>query len=362
MRIALDSTPLVDPYGGIPRYVTELALALAELERGDEIHLLSDQPDLHIDARLREQPNIVLEPPGGPRFGGKWWSLALPWELRSRGIDVFHGTNFEVPYLPAVPSVLTLHDLSPWHQPPIRPEGSTRVRRRAPWLLKRARLTLTPSEAIRAEACARFGLDPARVEAIPHGVSFPAPPSPQEIEADLTDLDIQRPFVLYLGAAGPRKNLETAVEAWQAVQGSRPDLGFVLAGPGTERFRGRGGGLRGLGMLPQPRAQSLLAAASMFVYPSYYEGFGLPIVEAMRLGAPVVISRDPALLETAGDAALTADSKSVEEWARALLELASDPKQASELRRRGAARALQFDWRVSAERTRAAYERAIGRI
>ena len=361
MRIALDSTPLIEPFGGIPRYVTELALALAEQEPGDEIHLLSDQTGLHFDPRLRERPNIILDPPNGPRFGGKWWSAALPWELRRRKIDIFHGTNFEVPYLPAVPSVLSLHDLSPWHEPPVRPEGSDRVRRRAPWLLKRARLTLTPSEAIRAEACRRFRLEPARVVAIHHGVSGGEPPSAADIETALNLLEVRRPFILYLGAAGARKNLETVVAAWRAGRGALQGYGLVLAGPGTERFRAAGGGLQALGTLPQSQAQSLLAAASMFVYPSCYEGFGLPVVEAMRAGAPVVVSRDPALLETAGDAALAADAGSVEQWTRAMLELAGNPMQASELRRRGLERAGKFDWRSCAKRTRAVYERAIGR-
>ena len=362
MRIALDSTPLVDPYGGIPRYVAELALALAELCPNDEVHLLSDQQDLHIDPRLKSKPNVVLAPPSGPRFGGKWWSLGLPWELRKRQIQVFHGTNFEVPYLPAVPSVLTLHDLSPWHEQPIRPAGSARVRRRAPWLLKRARLVLTPSEAIRAEASARFGLASERILAIPYGASGGATRPPAEvIAADLATLGVTKPFVLYVGSADPRKNLETAVAAWRGAQARMPALGFVLAGPGTERFCNPGEGPRALGAIPQNRLQSLLAAASAFVYPSYYEGFGLPIVEAMRAGAPVIISGDPALLEAAGGAALVADAGSPAQWTQAILDVVSNPELAADLHRRSLERAVFFQWRLTAKRTRAAYERAIRR-
>ena len=356
MRIALDSTPLIDPYGGIPRYVTELAAALAEGFPSDEIHLLSDQAELHVDRRLQALPNVVLDPPQR-RFGGKWWSLGLPWELRRRAVDVFHGTNFEVPYLPAVPSLLTLHDLSPWHPPPVRPEGSERVRRRAPWLLKRARLVLTPTEAIRREACARFGLEPERVEAIPHGVSVGAAEP-----GNLREAGVTAPFALYLGANGARKNLPVAVAAWRRVRKDVQNLAFVLAGPGTESFRGAESGLAGLGPVSESLAAALLAAASVFVYPSGYEGFGLPLVEAMRAGAPVVVSRDPALLETAGDAALSADSSDVGAWAEAIRELATDPGLAAKMRQRGLKRAALFDWSRTAERTRAAYERAIRRI
>ncbi|MCB9384745.1 MAG: glycosyltransferase family 4 protein [Bryobacterales bacterium] len=362
MRIALDSTPLIEPFGGIPRYVTELALALAELSPEDEIHLLSDQPGLHLDERLLARPNVHTEPSAGPRFGGKWWSLALPLELRRRRIDVFHGANFEVPYWSPAPSVVTLHDLSPWHEPPIRPEGSEHVRKRAPGSLRRARLVLTPTEAIRSEVCARFGLDPTKVVAIPHGADGDdEKPTLAQIESLLGRLGVRPPFVLYLGAAGDRKNLQTALAGWRLARAQAPALGLVFAGPGTEAFRGKADGLTALGEVPDRDAQTLLAAASAFVYPSYYEGFGLPVVEAMRAGAPVVVSRDPALLETAGDAALTADGESPEQWRQAILELVSRPELAAKLRERGLARAARFQWRIAAEQTRAAYERAIRR-
>lgn len=358
MRIALDATPLVDPHGGIPRYVTELAVALAESNPGDEIHLLSDQRGLHLDSRLELSRNVVVEPPSGPAFGGKWWSLGLPWELRKRRIDIFHGTNFEIPYLPAAPSVLTLHDLSPWHGPPIRPEGSERVRSRAPRLLERARFVLTPTEAIRAEACAHFKLHPDRVVAVPHGISGdPADPPPEA----LAELGVEKPFLLYLGAANPRKNLEMAVAAWRMARERIPALAFALAGPGTERFHRPEEGLFGLGAIPQFQANSLLAAAAAFVYPSLYEGFGLPIVEAMRANAPVLVSREPALMETAGDAAIATDAEDALQWSHAMVEIVSNPKLAADLRLRACQRAKAFDWRATAERTRAVYERAIRR-
>jgi glycosyltransferase involved in cell wall biosynthesis len=357
MRIALDSTPLVEPAGGIPRYVTELALALAELDSGDEIHLLSDQTTLHFDPRLLERPNIVATPPAGPRFGGKWWSLALPVELRRRGIDVFHGTNFEAPYWGGVPALVTVHDLSPWMAPPIRPEGSERVRRRAPWLLRRVERVLTPSEAVRYEAIARFGLDPDRVEAIPLGVA-PAPPADEAAGWRPP----AGPFVCYLGAANPRKNLPVLIDSWRLAREQAPPLRLVLAGPGTEKFDSPAEGISGLGVVNEAKRSALLSAAVAFAYPSLYEGFGLPVVEAMRAGAPVIVSRTAALLETAGDAALVVDPDSREQWARAILRVLREPGLGGELKRRGAVRASDFCWRQTAERTRAAYERAIRRI
>jgi glycosyltransferase involved in cell wall biosynthesis len=181
------------------------------------------------------------------------------------------------------------------------------------------------------------------------------------VEADLAALSVSRPFVLYLGDAGPRKNLETALTAWRLARVRLSGLSFVLAGPGTDRVGPSETGLHTLGTIAQTRVQSLLAAASVFVYPSVYEGFGLPVVEAMRAGAPVIVSYDPALLETIGDAALSAEATSPEAWSRAILDLVCDSRMAAELRQRGLDRAVDFDWRVSAKRTRAAYERAIRR-
>ena len=360
MRIALDATPLTLPRGGLRRYVEELVAALAELEPRDEIHLLTDQPFAPPE-RLRRLPNLVIEPPRGPRFFGKWWSLALPWELRRRRIDVFHGTNFEAPYAPAAPAVVTLHDLSPWKPYPLRPVGSDRVRRRAPWALALARLVVTPTEAIRREALGRFGLSPERVVAVPHGAAPSLAPGPGEaLSPVVAKTGLRGPYALYVGDGGLRKNLAGLIAGWHRARRAQPALQLALAGVA----RGQAPPHADLFVFPEAtdaEIRALLSGASAFVYPSLYEGFGLPVVEAMQAGAPVVASDDAALREIAAGAAVHVDARSATELGEALARVIGDDEFADELRRRGRCRAASLPWRLTAERTRAAYVRAASR-
>lgn len=365
MRIALDATPLTAPPGGTRRYVTELARALARRFPDDEIHLLTDQRGWSAGAELTGLENVVVSPPAGPSFGDKWWSAGLPWELARRRIDVFHGTDFSIPYLPAVPSVLTFHDLSPWKDRPLRPAGSERVRRRAPKLLAAAALILTPSEAIRSELAERFGVSLRRIVAVPHGVSAEfAPADEKKTGETLEKWGIQQPYILFLGRRDERKNVNVLIEAWRRSKNRLPGLSLVLAGapnPRGERLAAEPD-LHVLHPVSDEQARALLSGAAAFVYPSLYEGFGLPVLEAMRAGAPVIASQDPALVEAAGGAALHVDARFAEGLAEAIVKAAGDARVGRELRERGFARVRGMSWRTAAERTREAYERAIRRF
>ena len=358
MRIALDATPLIAPSGGQARYVTELALALARAMPEDEIHLLSDQTDLFVDERLRATANVRLEPPRGPGRS-KWWSVGLPLELRRRGVDVFHGADFAVPYLAFTPAVMTLHDLSPWKPPPLRPPGSERVRRRTPWLLRLARRVITPTEAIRREAIAAFRLSPDRVRAIPHAPSDAlAPLDPAKAAAVRAELGLPPRYLMALGAGNERKNIGCLVAAWRQCRLEHPTLGLAIVGAGAGAH-GPAEGLLSFERATDEQTAALLSGAAAFVYPSLYEGFGLPLLEAMRAGAPVIASADPALAEVAGEAAWLLDASSPQAWASAILKLLAEPAAAERLRRLGRQRAAERTWAKTAAATRETYEQAI---
>ncbi len=364
MRIAFDATPLTEPAGGIRRYLVELVRALAESYPNDELHLLSDQSDWIPESDFEALPNLVTTPPSGPGFLGKWWSFGLPSELRRRRIDVFHGVDFAVPYLPAAPRALTLHDLSPWKPESLRPPGSERVRARGPGHVRRAEIVLTPSEAVRREALAFFGLPPGRVLAIPHGVSERfAPSSEAEITETLQKYGLSRPYLLHLGAIHSRKNVASLIAAWRLTRRRRPDLALVLAGaapPPDDDFAPKSACFF-LPNIPDPQVAALLSGAAAFVYPTLYEGFGLPALEAMKAGAPVITSMDEAICETCADAALHVDATSPENLSQAILEVIEDSALAARLRTKGFVRAAQLSWRTAAVRTREAYEQAIRR-
>lgn len=358
MRIALDSTPLIKPAGGIPRYVVELSLALARGFPGDEIHLLSDQPDLHVDPRLAALPNVILDPSGGPRFFGKWWSAGLPWELKRRKIDVFHGTDFAIPYLPVAPSVMTVHDLSPWKPEPIRPPGSERVRSRAPKLCGPARRIITPTAAVARDLEATFRIPPEKITAVHHGVRSDFNlPSDGFVTEQLQKHGVESPFVLYVGSSEPRKNLAFLEAAFGPVRERNPRVILVEAGP--DQSAESTPGITRIGPLDEKQLSVFLSQTSAFLYPSLYEGFGLPVVEAMQAGAPVIASDDEAIVEAAGGAALHLSPDDPAAWTQAILQALEDAQWAREMKRRGVARASELSWERCALRTRAVYEQAI---
>ncbi len=346
MRIALDATPLAAPPGGIRRYTAELAAALAREFPGEEFLLVSDQ---HFEAPSGPANLRRLQRPRGPARR-RWWSLGLPLTLLRHGAAVFHGTDFSVPYVHVRPAVMTVHDLSPW-RPGTAETASQRVRRRTPWLLRLglADMVITPTEAVRRELEAHFGLQPERLRVVPEA---PAPLFRKE------DAPPGRRFILYVGARIPRKNVALLVEAWRRVRGHYA-VDLVLAGP-----RGPGSefppepGLTLATEAPDTELRRLYSAATLFAYPSTYEGFGLPVLEAMQCGAPVVASRIPAIREVAGEAALLVDPADARAWVEALTAVLGNPELRRRLAEASLQRARQFTWARTARETMAAYEEA----
>jgi glycosyltransferase involved in cell wall biosynthesis len=344
MRVAIEAGTLSLSSGGLARYTTELSLALARCFPDDEFFLVSDRP-----FRMPASGPPNLRQAGGPRNAveRRWWLWGLSCELDRLGAGVVHGPDFSVPYLARRPSVLTLHDLSPWMNPGWH-SAARRVARRTPVLLEMgiATMVITPSEAVRKQAIERFRLRPERVVAVPEAAAAWLRP---------VETRPERPYFLFLGTLEPRKNLPALVEAWRVLR-RRHNIDLLLAGrrradcpPLAEEP-----GLRFLGEAPDQELSALYSGALAFVYPSLYEGFGLPVVEAMQCGACVIASR--AIAETGGRAAVYADS--VEELARAMLRAVEDPAWRADCRVRSLARAREFSWERTARLTREVYEEA----
>ena len=349
MRVAIDATPLTLSSGGLQRYTLELAVALAGNFPEDEIFLVSDQP-----FRMPHTSPLNLRRGGGPRNPAerRWWLWGLDRELHRLDAAVFHGTDFAVPYVPRRPSILTLHDLSPWMDASWHSEAD-RVRQRTPLLigLGLAHVIVTPTEAVRKQAMERFRVRPERIRAIPHAAAacfrpLDAPPA--------------APYFLFAGTLEPRKNIPGLLAAWREVRRSHP-VDLVLAGRRRSDFAQLSPepGLQIIGEVSDERLAELLAGALAFVYPSLYEGFGLPVLEAMQCGACVITSRDPALSEVAGGAAIQAGSHA--ELVQAMLDVAAHPEWARPWRERALRRAAEFSWRRTARLTRETYEEALGR-
>jgi glycosyltransferase involved in cell wall biosynthesis len=352
MKIALDATPLTVPSGGVRRYTEELSRALADNFPEDEFWLLSDQ---QFDLPTTTLPN--LKAGHGPRnmLERRWWLWGLQAEISRLGINVFHGTDFSVPYLPVRPSVLTLHDLSPWMDPGWHIE-SDRVRNRTPMLLRLglATMVITPSQAVRRQAMERFHLQDDRVVAVPLAAAsiFRPVSTPRE----------GAPYFLYVGTLEPRKNVQMLIEVWREVRQQYP-VDLILAGRRREDFPEIASepGLHLLGLTSEDELPKLYSDAVACVYPSYYEGFGLPVLEAMQCGAAVIASRDAAISEVAGDAALLVEVGDERGWVEALRVVIEQPETTQALREKALARAAQFSWSKTARLTREVYGTAFRR-
>ena len=344
MRVAIEATPLTLSSGGLARYTSQISVALARTFPDDEFFLVSDQP-----FAMPEPSPPNLRRGGGPRSAAerRWWLWGLNREAARLHADVVHGTDFAVPYLPQRPSVLTLHDLSPWMDPRWHADAA-RVRRRTPLLLELgiATMVLAVSEDVRKQAMERFRIRPDRIRAVPLAASPQFRPVPAPRRA---------PYFLFVGTLEPRKNLPALVEAWRELQREHA-VDLVLAG----RRRAdapqicEGPGLRVAGEVPEESLAGLYSGALALVYPSLYEGFGLPVLEAMQCGACVIASH--AVAEAGGDAVLYADTPA--ELVQRMRDVLTRPELALEYRVRGSARAREFSWERTARATREVYVEA----
>jgi glycosyltransferase involved in cell wall biosynthesis len=350
MRVAIEAASLSLTSGGLARYTSELSLALARSFPADEFYLISDQP-FHMPSPA--PPN--LQRGGGPRNAAerRWWLWGMARELARLHADVVHGPDFAVPYLTRRPSVLTIHDLSPWMDARWH-HAAQRVRLRTPVLLDLglATMVITDGEQVRRAAIERFRLQPDQVVAVPLAAAhwFRPVETPRHVETPPA-----APYFLFVGTLEPRKNLELLLDAWRELRRHHA-VDLVLAG--RRRLDAPQiapePGLRLAGEVPDRELPALYSGALAFVYPSLYEGFGLPVLEAMQCGAPVIASR--AVEEAAGDAALyAADAR---ELVDAMASLAARPELAAALRERSLARAAEFSWERTALATRRVYEEA----
>jgi len=333
--------------GGLQRYTSELSMALARCFPEDDYFLVSDQP-----FPMPEPAPPNLRHGGRPRnrLERRWWLWGLTRELQRLNADLVHGPDFAVPYLGLRPSVLTLHDLSPWMDPHWH-HAAHRVQTRTPVLLKLglATMVITPAESVRAAAIERFGLHSSRVVAIPEAAPAwmqPAEPGPRPTAA---------PYFLFCGTLEPRKNLALLVEAWREVRRHHA-VDLVIAGRRRADFQPLEPepGLHVLGEVADASLPALYSGALAFLYPSHYEGFGLPVVEAMQCGACVIGS--PAVAEAGGDAAVLVSSGA--QLVEAMRKAAECPAWLAEFRARSLGRARQFSWENTAKLTHQVYEEA----
>lgn len=302
-----------------------------------------------------------------------WEQVAVPIEARRRHIDLLHGTVNVVPIASMVPSVVTVHDLAFLRHPERFPASKVAYLRAAVAAsVRRARRVIAVSATTARDLQELLGVSAERITVIYPGVdsSF-RPRPPAEVEAFRREVFGGRPYVLFVGTLEPRKNIDVLIRAFAA---AKRDLGFphvlALVGGRGWMFESIFTLIADLGIERDVRsvdyvAQELLPlwynGADLFVYPSVYEGFGLPVLEAMASGAPVITSSVGSMAEIAGDASLAVEPGSQELLQMAIGGLIQDPSRRDQLRAAGLARAADFGWRRAAAATVGVYESIMAR-
>lgn len=364
LRIGIDGTPLLRNRTGIGQYTAHLTSRLA------------GRPDVSLTcvpftARGGRRP-VDLVPsvrwrhlPVPARALHHLWARSPfpPVELLAGRVDVFHGTNFVLPPTARARGVLTVHDLSFVRYPEFVDSASLAYRTLVPRGVRRAAVVVTPSEAVAAELVDRYRLDPAKVVVTPLGVDPQwSTPDPQR-DSVRASMGLPGQYLLGVGTFEPRKGLDVLIAAYRQLVAEGADVPpLVLVGPagwGPELDVSGipDGRLIRPGFVPSDRLRSVVAGASAFVFPSRYEGFGLPPLEAMSAGVPVVASDIATSREVLGGFASLAPAGDVGALAAAILATLSDadPVRLSAARRHAA----KWTWERCADATVSAYRLAV---
>lgn len=367
MRIAIDGRYIRDDFPGIGRYVYNLARALPAIAPDVEFLLLHDpeSPNTRHHVEALQRPNLTLVPTDIPiRSAAE--QFRLPRLARRLSLDVFHAPYYITAYRMPCRQVVTIYDVISARYPEYLPsrvmrlifEATTRL------ALRTADHILTLSEASRQDLVEMYHVDANRISVTP----LAAGPQFQPSEGDAID-DIRRRlgladhYVLYVGINKPHKNLSRLVEAWARVTQYGVRNALVLAGHEDPRYpqareRAAALGLDSvmfLGAVAEEDLPALYSGAELFVFPSLYEGFGLPVIEAMACGTAVACSNISSLPEVAGDAALLFDPHTPETIATAIRQALQDTDLRERVRRRGLKQAGHFSWERTARLTLDAY-------
>jgi alpha-1,3-rhamnosyl/mannosyltransferase len=349
MRVAIDAVPLLIRSAGVKNYLYYWIEYLRRAAAPGEIVTMPSMAQL---GRLTHEGSIAGRLTTTLGLGGLALSNfgrlpTLDW--MTRGADVFHASSLvrNPPRRPRLTA--TIHDMTAWLMPELHPAANRRADSNFAELAKRAHRLIAVSAATKDDAVRVLGLAPEKIAVIHSGIA-PAffDPDARAVEDLRARYNLKRPYVLSVGTIEPRKNLDTLLDAWELLAPSiREEFELVLAGPAgwaSAATVARVKQHRYLGYIPEGDLPLLTAGATVFAYPSLYEGFGFPVAQAMAAGVPVLTSNVSSLPEVAGDAALLVDPRSSAELRDGLARLLLSPELRARLAALGRSQARDFRW------------------
>ena len=383
MKIGINALFLKFPASGSGQYLTHLLNTLAEIDRRNQYVLLGPQPvpqnntiPLLFTYKWAPVPALARRNKNIEKL--LWEQLTGPGAARKARVDLLHVPYFAPPLLPRTPTVVTIHDVIPFRLPLYRAGARLGVYMNlVAHAARHATLIITVSQHAKQDMIDALKLPPERVRVIYEAAGDEYRPisDPSALAAARARYGLGERYIFYLGGLDQRKNVRRLVRAFAYVyhQLGDPDLRLLIAG-NPDKQRGP--------LFPDPRPlaaklgvtdqiiyrfveeedkPALYSAASVFVFPSLYEGFGLPPLEAMRCGAPVVCSNSTSLPEVVGDAAISVDPSDAQALAEAMYSVLTNSTLEADLRARSLQRAAQFSWRKTASETITAYQEAFVR-
>ncbi len=365
MRVGFDITAIPRAKSGVGFYVLNLLKALAEIDRENEYYIFSKKEDQLLVDFDTNSFNIIPCSTSNRLLRLGWEQILLPRHISRHKLKVFHSPHYTVPLKSKIPVVTTIHDMTFFTHPDVHEKSKVIFfQQMIPLATRRADAVIAVSENTKKDAMKFLDLPENKIHVVYEGVDTRLyKPLKQDRQSSLIKerYGLRKDFILFVGTLEPRKNIDGVIRAfWQVTKETEGQYNLVVTGTKGWNYQSIFALVQELnlqenvqftGYVPEEDLPHLFNAATVFVYPSFYEGFGIPPLEAMACGTPVVASNVSSLPEVVGDGGLLVDPYKVDEIAESILRILTHEDLRGELARKGRERAQLFTWQGAAQKT-----------